>query len=689
MEVLSMFFNEIIHGTQYYRTPTPLPEEWEGDIKNLEEYNIDSFQIRMNWRWNERVEGEYDFSDVDRLLQLAEKNGRRVIMKFLLECAPQYVYEKYGGTRIGPLGELLRPGSHGAFYGGWRPCFTNPLVWERALKFVDEVAKRYAGNKNIILWNAWNEIRNRPIEECYCPHCRSAFGKYLKEKFGTIENLNKHYGAAEESFETVNLPVMPHGFWDIYEFKKFKSSYELHRYLKQMYDVIRKYDKNTPIMSHAGFASAFQTNIGDAVDDYNVSRAVDFWGTSLPFDTNMDCEENRISMMQLCDFMRSVDKNYFNHEIYPGLGMFRDYDTPFDMKFKLYTALSHGSKGLVYWQYKAERVGMEQDCAGIMRADGSPRPVAYEVKKFGEDLHKNMRYFLNTEVKGGKAAIVFDYDSMLMSEIEDACGENFKFKLKDGTEYYLRSHRGAYELFKRAGYAVDYVGASRPEEFRNYKLLYFPYHSMLDNKIVPYLEKFLEDGGTLLLDEGFGLRDLNTWMRVGDINLKPIIDARITERRFTLEKKEYLDFLGERVRILPYKTEITAKNAEVISSFENGLPAIQLIRRGKGKVYLFGIPLGYSYKETNAEVYEKFINTLMSELGIEECKFEDFKGGIYEKRLLGDGYEIAFIFNTSDKDRTFMLDGDVIAYGGGTTVEERKMTVRSGDVGYSVFKKVK
>jgi NDP-sugar pyrophosphorylase family protein len=59
------------------------------------------------------------------------------------------------------------------------------------------------------------------------------------------------------------------------------------------------------------------------------------------------------------------------------------------------------------------------------------------------------------------------------------------------------------------------------------------------------------------------------------------------------------------------------------------------------------------------------------------------------KRLLGDGYEIAFIFNTSDKDRTFMLDGDVIAYGGGTTVEERKMTVRSGDVGYSVFKKVK
>ena len=41
---------------------------------------------------------------------------------------------------------------------------------------------------------------------------------------------------------------------------------------------------------------------------------------------------------------------------------------------------------MVYWQYRAERVGMEQDCAGIMRVDGSARPVAYAAKDFGEDF---------------------------------------------------------------------------------------------------------------------------------------------------------------------------------------------------------------------------------------------------------------------------------------------------------------
>ena len=220
-----MHFDKIIHATQYYRAPTPLRDEWENDITNMSELSIDTFQIRINWRWNERVEGIYDFSDVDELFDIAERQGKKVIVKFLLECAPQYVFDKYGGTIIGPKGELIRGGSHGAFYSGWKPCFTNPDVRKRASLFVEEVTKRYRDRKSLILYNAWNEIRNKPVEECFCPHCRAAFGRYLKEKFGTIERLNSYYGAAEESFENIALPSMPHGYWDTFEFKKFQKKW--------------------------------------------------------------------------------------------------------------------------------------------------------------------------------------------------------------------------------------------------------------------------------------------------------------------------------------------------------------------------------------------------------------------------------------------------------------------------------
>ena len=96
-------------------------------MQALTDNNIETLQLRLNWRQNEPREDEYVFDDVDRLMDLAEKYQKKVVIKFLLECAPQYVFDKLGGTRIGPKGEQLRGGSHGAFYvGGWLPCFTNP-----------------------------------------------------------------------------------------------------------------------------------------------------------------------------------------------------------------------------------------------------------------------------------------------------------------------------------------------------------------------------------------------------------------------------------------------------------------------------------------------------------------------------------------------------------------------------------
>ena len=62
-------------------------------------FGLDLMQIRLQWRQNERKEGSYTFDDVDMLFTLAEKYDREVIIKFMLEDAPQYIFEKYGGYR--------------------------------------------------------------------------------------------------------------------------------------------------------------------------------------------------------------------------------------------------------------------------------------------------------------------------------------------------------------------------------------------------------------------------------------------------------------------------------------------------------------------------------------------------------------------------------------------------------------
>lgn len=668
-----MFFNEIIHATQYYRSPTPLPEEWEGDISNMENFNLDTIQIRINWRQNERKEGEYEFSDVDRLLELAKKYNKRVIMKFLLECAPQYVFDRLGGVRIGPRGEQLRGGYHGAFYGGWKPCFTNPKVKEAAQRFVNKVVERYYKNESIILWNVWNEPRNKPIEECFCEHCRKGFGKFLESKFETVEKLNQFYGATEESFDTINLPAMPHGYWDMYEFKKYKAGTGLRDTLRFVYDEIRKYDKERPIMSHVGFTSAFQCTLDDCCDDYTVSKAVDFWGTSIPCDTTMDTHEKRMDFQMLNDFLRSVDENYFLHEIYPGLGMFLKYDTNFDMNFKLYSALASGAKGLVYWQYRAERVGHECDCSGIMHMDGSPREVAYEVKDFGEQLRKNKDFFKDSKAKPAEIAIVFDYDCLLLSEIEDSCGPDYTFGLWGPHFYYKNAHTGMYRLLRDKNYAVDYVGVGDIQKFDQYKVLYLPYYTMIKPEVGAALKAFIEKGGIVIADEGFGMRTLNTWMQPYDIDFKPVLNARRKHRIYsTGEKVSYQDFTAT---VRPVKTNYEVQNAEVLAHFDDGKPALFKVKYGKGALYLSGFSLGYGYHSDKNELYNKVVEDILANTDVCKYAYADAPNGLYEKRLQVNNGEMIFLFNATEEDKVVEMQEKGRLMGDCGTFVDGKLTI--------------
>ncbi len=678
-----MYFDKIIYGTQYYRSPTPLKEEWAGDIANLKKYGLSVMQIRINWRNNERAEGKYDFSDVDELLRLAEKNGVKVVMKFLLECAPQYVFDKLGGARIGSKGEELRGGYHGAFFGGWKPCFNNPEVKAAARKFVEKVAERYAGNKNVILWNVWNEPRNKPVEECFCPHCRKAFGEYLKGKFGTIEKMNAFYGATEESFENINLPAMPHGYWDIYEFKKFLAGETQYNNLRFVYEGIRKFDKTRPIMSHVGFTAAFQTNLGDMCDDFRASEAVDFWGTSIPCDTDMDTSEKRLDMQMLLDFVRSVDKNFFLHEIYPGLGMFRWYDTEFDMDFKLYSALSAGARGMVFWQYRAERVGNENDCAGIMYADGTPRKVASSVANFSEVLKKEEKLFAASEAEKAETAIVFDFDSSLMSAIEDgATADNYSFEAKEPLYYYRKSHAGAYRLLREAGYPADYLPVRDANRFSEYKTLYFPYYPMIKEEVETALEKFVSEGGTAILDEGFGLRTTNTWMQAYDVDTK-LFRARMRERVVTGGKDE-IEYNGKKARVSPYKCTYKIENAEVFARLSDGTPAVYEIKYGKGRVYLCCAPIGYSYYETGREVFAELFEKMMAK-GTKKYPYSRVKEGLYQKNLVSEEKRTVFLMNAGEKPQTVKIAETPEKYFGAEKLDDGNFVIPAKSFGYLIF----
>ena len=656
----------MLYGTQYYRFPTPLKEEWENDLSKMGNYSLDTFQIRINWRANEIKEDVYNFDDVDELVRLSHKYHKKIIIKFLLECAPQYIFDKYEGTRIGPRGEKIRGGYHGAFYGGWQPCFTNPKIQERAVKFVQEVVKRYKDEDNLLFYNAWNEIRNRPIEDCFCPYCKKEYQSYLKNKYHTIDRLNKFYGATEESFDKIDLPSMPHGFWDIYEFKKFRGEYINYQKVRMVYDAVKAIDKKHQVMCHVGYTSGFQTDICDCVNDFYVSNAVDFWGTSIPFEHHMDTYEQRMDMQLLIDFIRSVNKNFVVHELYPSLGRYLLYDSPYELKYKIFKILSRGSKGICYWQYRSERVGHENDCSGIMYMNGEPRKVTKSVKEGGDFVHKYDSFLINADTKKNEMAILFDFDSLLLSEIEDASySPDYTFASIWPMQYYTKAHQGLYRLINACNYEVDYLSTTKLEELKNYKVVFVPSLSMLNKQKSEALEDFVSHGGTLILEDGFGLRQENTWCQPYNIETK-MMDAWL---EFRMKENKELEYEDIKDPFGPYYSVFRIKDAKVLSKFTDGEPAIQELSYGKGKIIVLGFSLGFTYSDSHRESTKKMLEKLIREENISKKLYSNIDLGIEENRLSNGNEEMVFLFNTSNDEQKIELKEKVLEVCTGNNIE--------------------
>ena len=66
-----------IYGAQYYRAPTPAREHWAGDLAAIKAKGFNTVKYWVQWRWSERVEGEYVWDDLDELMVLAERTISR------------------------------------------------------------------------------------------------------------------------------------------------------------------------------------------------------------------------------------------------------------------------------------------------------------------------------------------------------------------------------------------------------------------------------------------------------------------------------------------------------------------------------------------------------------------------------------------------------------------------------------
>ncbi len=651
-------------GIQYYRAPTPLPEEWPVDLPRIREMGFTFIQVRPQWRWHERREGQFQWDDLDRLFDLCSDHGLQVVFQFMLETAPAWLYEKHRCYRVDLFGNRILPRGHGAFFvGGWLPCFDNPQVRIEAQRFIREAVMRFGGRENLLLWEAWNEPRSRPVGECCCVASLECYRKYLQRRFSRVEDFNALYGKAYGSFAEVVPPPDFTEYTELALFRQWAMESVTDR-VRWVYETIRACDDVHPISSHVGACSIGQDVLADSSDDYATARTVDFYGTSQLFFTgdfvefdNIEGEATFVSprwrddyyiLAMGADWLRSVSPYFWINEIYTNSFFYTTPDiSPEDLRFRIWSYIAAGAKGIVFWQFRSERVGNESGCSGLVGINGRSTGRAEACAGEAARVRRNEAVLRDFRPDPAEVAIVYDIESDLISRIEEASGQNF---LGNTVKYtYKAALKGAYGLFWRARTHPDFVSTRELEKIRDYRAVYLPAMFVVDARVARILEEYVHRGGVLLAEEGLGLRDKRYWMSplapgAGLGRLFGAIQGKTVKPATPVE----LEFRGTRLPISSRRSVLEPVDCQVLATWRDGGAAAVTRPCGDGRTFFFGFHPGQCHAETTADAFVAMAHGLLREAGIapESHIVETPPGALVEWRFGSSlGRRMLFLLN--------------------------------------------
>ncbi|MEM3086573.1 MAG: beta-galactosidase [Halobacteria archaeon] len=205
----------------YYRIPKPL---WAPGIEKLKAASITFIDLYIPWGWHEAEEGRFDFTgrtrperDLVGVCRLIEDAGLAITLRpgpyinaeYLNFGYPPWLFEKYP--------EVLQVAQDGR---RWHTVsFNHPKHLELAGKWFKALFEAVRPFKNILCTQIDNEtgvvyidgfVSPTPFFRDYNPATMEMFRTFLKERYGSVEALNRDRGTSYARLEEVRpVPRLP------------------------------------------------------------------------------------------------------------------------------------------------------------------------------------------------------------------------------------------------------------------------------------------------------------------------------------------------------------------------------------------------------------------------------------------------------------------------------------------------
>lgn len=589
-------WNTLSLGTCYY------PEHWdrnmwEEDLARMLSHGIKTIRIgEFAWSKVEPREGEFTFAFFDEFLKVVAETEMKVIFGTPTATPPAWLTEKYP--------EVLNCRMDGVkFCHGMRRHYNynSPVYQKLCKRIVEKFGEHYAKHPSVIGWQIDNEI-NCEVDEFYSESDTLAFREFLKETYGTLDALNKAWGAVfwnqeytrwEEIYvprTTIHNSTNPHQTLDYIRFVSDSAV----RFCKMQSDILRKYIKTGDFITTNGMFQNLDNHrlTDEALDVYTYD--------SYPNFAYCLCEDPKHSK-NLND-RRWSDKLTEVRSICPHFGIMEQQSgangwntrmeapapKPGQMMLWAMQSIAHGADYVSFFRWRTCTFGTEIYWHGILDYDNRDNRKLEEVKK----IYERVQAIEETAGAENQAAfaVVKDYSNIWDAQV-DVWHRRLAWSSEE--EIFIASQLNHTPM--------DYLYLlenTEVEELLKYQVLIYPHGLILSEKKAALLKEYVAKGGRLILGARTGQKDENGKCVMTPMPglLAEISGSDVKEFTFVgpADENVMMNWDGNMLEtgIFNDVLEPVGTHANVLAKYEGsyykGSPALIENTYGKGKVLHFG-----------------------------------------------------------------------------------------------------
>ncbi|MCM3626848.1 beta-galactosidase [Paenibacillus glycanilyticus] len=467
-------------------------EVWDEDLRMFKLAGIDVATLNVfAWAKNQPDEDTYDFGWLDEMMDKLHADGVGVCLATSTAAHPAWMARKYPDVL-----QVDFNGSKRKFGGRHNSCPNSPTFRKYSARMAEKLAERYKDHPALLIWHINNEYGG--AGNCYCDNCEAAFRVWLKERYGTIEAVNRAWNTAFwghifYDFEDIVLPSGRSEEWYgangrtdtnfqglSLDYIRFHSDSLLHCY-KLEYEAVKKHTPDIPVTTN--LMGAFKK-----LDYHKWAKHMDVvsWDNYPRFDT----PHSYTGMMH--DLMRGLKDGqpFMLMEQTPSQQNWQPYNSlkrPGVMRLWSYQAVARGADTILFFQLRRSIGACEKYHGAVIEHVGHEHTRVFrECAELGAELAKLGDTLLDSRVKA-KVAILFDWENWWA--VEMSSGPSIALK-------YVNEAHKFYDALYRAGIAADVVRVEA--DLSDYDLVIAPVMYMVKQGVAAKLEKFVEAGGSVI-----------------------------------------------------------------------------------------------------------------------------------------------------------------------------------------------